>query len=151
MSIGIAGVLNSLSSHASSLGFFENVLTHEPKSAPTGPACAIFVSQIAPFKERSGLTSISVVLVLTVRLYANMLQDPQDDIDRDIVVAADALMTAYAGDFDLGDENREIDLLGISTPGVGLEAGYLTQDSTLFRVMDITVPVIINDVWTEAR
>lgn len=151
MSIGIAAVLNSLASHAGSLGMFENVLTHEPKSAPQGPACAIFVSQVVPFKERSGLTSVSVVLVVVVRLYANMLQEPQDDIDRDIVLAADALMTAYAGDFDLGDENREIDLLGMTTPGVNLEAGYLKQDSTLFRVMDITVPVIINDVWTEAR
>lgn len=153
MSIGIAAIVDAVASHARATGFFPTVMTHEPKAAPTGPTVAVFVARVVPYRERSGLASVSVVVTLTVRLYANFLQEPQDNIDRDMVLGLDALMTAYAGDIDLGDTSREIDLLGMSTGGNGVatEAGYINHDNKLFRVLDISLPVIVNDVWTEAR
>lgn len=157
MSIGIGAVVDAVASHARASGFFPNVLTHEPKAAPSGPTAAVFVESVVPYKERSGLTSVSVVVTLTVRLYANMLQEPQDNIDRDLIIAMDALLTAYAGDFDLGDTSREIDLLGMavaagtSGQGVVTKMGYISHDNKFFRVAEIQLPVIVNDVWTEAR
>lgn len=153
MSIGIAAILDAVASHAQATGFFPEVIKHEPKAAPQSGTCCVFVAKIVPFKERSGLTSVSVVVMLTVRLYSNFLQEPQDAIDRDLVIAGDGLITAYIGDLDLGDENREIDALGQSTGGVGVagDMGYINHDSKIFRVLDISLPVIVNDVWTEAR
>lgn len=157
MSIGIASVVDAVASHARATGFFPVVLTHEPKSAPQGPACCITVGTVVPFRERSGLASMSVAVTLLVRLYANMLQEPQDAIDRDLIIAADALMTAYAGDIELGGTGREVDLFGMAvtagTSGQGMNArlGYINQDNKHFRVADIQLPIIINDVWTEAR
>ena len=153
MSIGIAAILDAVASHARTTGFFPEVITHEPKSAPQSGTCCVFVSKIVPFKERSGLASVSVVVPLTVRLYSNFLQEPQDNIDRDLILAGDALITAYALDIDLGDENREVDLFGQAPGGNGLQGdmGYINHDNKIFRVLDISLPVIVNDVWTEAR
>lgn len=153
MSIGIAAVLDAVGSHARSTGFFSEVILHEPKAAPQSGTCAVFVSKIVPFRERSGLISVSVVVTLTVRLYSNFIQEPADNIDRDLVIAGDTLISAYIGDLDLGDENREVDALGQSSGGVGVagDMGYINHDNKLFRVLDISLPVIVNDVWTEAR
>lgn len=156
MTIGIASILNAVASHAKATAMFPDVLTHEPKSAPQGGTCAVFVTSVVPWRERSGLNAVSAVVTMTVRIYASMLQDPQDDIDRDLLVASDTLMTAYAGDFELGGSDREIDLLGMAATagtvnGVQIKMGYINQDNKIFRIAEIQLPVIVNDVWTEAR
>lgn len=153
MSIGIAAILDAVASHARATGFFSEVLTHEPKSAPQSGTCCVFLAKIVPYRERSGLASVSALVLFTVRLYANFLQEPQDNVDRDLVIAGDALISSYATDIDLGDENREVDLLGMASGGVGVagDMGYINHDSKIFRVLDISLPVIVNDVWTEAR
>ncbi len=152
MSLGIGAVIDAVASHARGTGFWPVVLTHEPKAAPAGPAVAVFMTSVVPYRERSGLVSVSAVVTLTVRLYASMLQEPQDNIDRDLIVASDALMTAYCGDFNLGDSSREIDLLGMApgSAGAALTMGYINQDNKLFRIAEIRLPIIVNDVWTEA-
>lgn len=149
MTIGITDLLDKIGSHAQGLGFFEQVLLHEPKSAPRAPAAAVWMRDIKPVRMRSGLDKVSILVTFSIRLYANMLQEPEDAIDRDLTLAVDALMTAYAGDFELGDGDRTIDLFGSAGTDLVAEMGYLEQDKTLFRVCVITLPVLINDVWDE--
>lgn len=151
MTIGITDLLARIGSHAQGTGMFEQVLLHEPKNAPRAPAAAIWVARVEPARVRSGLAKVSVLVTVNVRLYANMLQEPQDAIDRDLITALDVLMTAYVGDFELGDENRTIDLFGSAGTDLDAEMGYLEQNQTLFRVCVITLPVLINDVWDEVN
>ncbi len=147
----VVTVLDALTSHASALGLFEQVLSHEPKSAPTATTYCIFSDQIVPFRERSGLASVSVVELFIGRIYLDFLQQPEDSIDRDMLMALDALMTSYIGDLDFGDADVELDVLGQYTNGVLSKAGYIKHDNRIFRVIDISLPVIVNDVWTEAH
>ena len=42
-----------------------------------------------------------------------------------------------------------MDLLGQVSNGLEANAGYLTQDQRMYRVMVVTLPVIINDLWSE--
>lgn len=149
MAIGIADLLSRLGSHAQATGLFETVLLHEPKQAPRGPTAAIWVDAVEPIRMRSGLDKVSVVISFNVRLYANMLQEPQDDIDRDLVIALDTLLNAYVGEFELGNENRTIDVFASAGVRMISELGYLEHNQTMFRVAVITLPVLINDVWTE--
>ncbi|MGW5467685.1 hypothetical protein [Streptomyces chartreusis] len=149
MALGIADLLSRVASHAQATGLFDTVTTHEPKSAPSGPAAVVWVRSIEPYRGRSGLSKVSVLLTLNVRLYANMLQEPQDDIDRDLVMALDALLAAYSGEFELGDPNRTIDLLGAAGRPLAAEAGYLQHDNIQFRTFVVTLPILINDVWDE--
>lgn len=150
MTINIANVLATVQGHAQGTGYFQNVLLHEPKSAPgPGLTCVVWTDRIEPAK--SSVTSVSANLILKVRLYADMLQEPQDAIDASLILAADALYTAYCGDFELGSEARYIDVFGSEGTKMDCLFGYLEQDKSLYRFAVITLPIIINDVWTEAN
>lgn len=150
MAVNIASIMAVVQGHAQETSYFTSVLLHEPKNAPgPGLTCAIWEDRIKPVRS-SGLNSASALLVLKVRLYVNMLQEPQDAIDAGLTLAADSLYTAYVGDFDLGSEARYIDVFGSDSVEMDCVFGYLEQDKVLFRVAVITLPIIVNDVWTEA-
>lgn len=150
MSFSARTILNAMVSHAESLGVFDVVNSHEPKNAPgNGTACAIWVQSLMPYAIRSGLDATTVRAVFTVRIYMNMIQEPQDEIDINILDATDKLMEAYTGDFTLGGAVRNIDLLGAGGPGLSANAGYIEIDKRIYRAMTITVPVVVNDVWDQ--
>lgn len=147
--INVTGLVDKLVSHALTLGVFESVNTHEPKSAPGhGFTAAIWVQAIDPI-QASGLDSTSGRIEFRVRVYTNMLANPQDDIDPAVMRAVDVLMDAYSGDFDLAATVRYIDLLGAHGQPLSGRAGYIPQDGKLYRIFDITLPVIVNDVWSQ--
>lgn len=148
MSLDTKDVLDVVVSHALTLGVFERVNTHEYKSAPSkGLWCEIWAETIRP--GRSGLNVTSAILTLNVRVRSDMIQEPQDAIDPNILDAVDLLMDAYTGDFDLGGKARNIDLLAGSSAGLSANAGYINQDGKVYRHLTITLPIIINDVWNQ--
>lgn len=150
MALDITTILDAVVSHALASGQFEQVNGHEPRSAPGhGLTAAVWVQAIGPARGTSGLASTSARVGLTVRLYSLMAQEPADAIDPALVTALDVLMTAYSGDFDLGGLVRAVDLLGAYGDPLGATAGYLMQAGTEYRVMDIVLPLICNDLWDQ--
>lgn len=152
MSIDAAGLFSAITSHAVALGLFERVNGHEPKSAPgNGLSAAVWVESIGPANS-SGLTSTSAAVTFSVRIYSNFIQKPEDGIDINILHATDALMNEYSGDYELGSalNVRCVDLLGQEGTPLNARAGYQTIDDKVYRVMTITLPLIINDVWDQA-
>lgn len=151
MSLDIRGVLDAIQSHALASGFFTEVNGNEPLSPPdtSGLTCAVWVEQIGPARGGSGLASTSIRLCFYVRLYSGMHIEPADAIDPNLMDALDALMAAYSGDFTLDGRLREVDLLGQFGDPLGARAGYLLEGGTEFRVMTITLPVIVNDLWDQ--
>lgn len=145
-------IFDRLADHALASGYFDRVNQHEPKNKPgRGLTCAMWVDRIEPARGRSGLNQTSARVVVNVRVYTNMLQAPQDMIDPSVMDASDKLFEAYSGDFQLGREDRWIDLLG-ATQGHPLfsQSGYINIDNMTYRVMTITVPVIQENAWTQA-
>jgi hypothetical protein len=142
-------VLNALVSHAAGLGYFTRVNTHEPKSAPLrgGFTGAIWAQNLRP--HRSGLASTTVRVEWRFRIYTNMLADPQDAIDPALMDAACALIAEYSMNFTLDGLVRSVDLLGEAGNPLGFQAGYLPVDKALFRIIDLTLPVVINDAFTQ--
>jgi hypothetical protein len=150
MSLDGAAQMTAVADHARTTGLFEKVNGHEPKNSPgSGLTAAVWVDTIDPVALASGLAITSARVGVLVRIYTNMLQEPQDSIDPNIVAAVSILMGQYAGDFDLGGLVRNVDLLGQHGVPLRAQAGYLEQDKKLFRVMTITVPLIVNDVWNQ--
>lgn len=152
MAIQSQDLIDRIASHAMTLGLFDRVNQHEPKSAPgRGLTCAVWIDRIEPARGRSGLAATDARVVFNVRVYTNMLQNPQDAIDPQVMNAVDKLFEAYSGDFQLGDDERWIDLLG-ATQGHPLfsQSGYINIDNRVQRVMTITVPVIVENAWTQA-
>lgn len=150
MALNVSALFAAMQDHALESGLFETVNGHEPKRAPgTGLTAAVWSQSIAPSPESSGLRATTGVLVFNLRIYQNMLMNPQDAIDPAVLGAVDYLMGAYSGDFSLGGLIKNVDLLGYSGTALSAMAGYLSQDSKLYRVMTLNVPLIINDIWDQ--
>ena len=145
-------VVEPLVSHAQATGLFERVNSHQPRSAPgSGLRCAIWSQGFSPTGAASGLNTTSVTVTMNVRIYSDNYFEPQDQIDPMIMSAVDELCSAYSGDFDLGNGNWNIDLLGMYSQGLRAEAGYLVQDERVYRVMTISVPITVRDLWEQVK
>lgn len=147
-------IFDAVVSDIQASGYFDRVNTHEPKRKPGYKlTAAVWAQNMAPVPADSGLAMTSARIVFMVRLYANMLQEPQDAIDPKLLKATANIMRRYHGnfDFDLDPLVRNVDLLGEAGIPLEANAGYLQIDQTMFRVMDITVPVIVNDVWGQVK
>lgn len=150
MSLNGNAILNAVISHAMELGLFERVNGHEPRNASgSGMTCAVWIDTLRADPARSGLAVTSAHMVLRLRIYSSMLQEPADAIDPQIIDAVDVLFNVYVGDFTLGDLVFAVDVEGMAGPRLEAQAGYITQDGQQMRVMTITLPLLIGDVWTE--
>lgn len=149
-SAAVLSLFDQVKSHALRLGVFDRVNTHEPKNAPgNGLSCSIWTDTIDPLPDAGSLIATSGRVAFHVRVYSSMLQEPQDDIDPQILIAVVTLMGEYSGNFTLGGTVRNVDLLGAHGEALRAQAGYLDIDKKLHRVMVIVLPVIINDLWVQ--
>lgn len=149
MTLNITGILDAVVSHAMASGYFEQVNGHEPQNAPSlGLTAAVWVDSVQPVRA-SGLDSTTVRLTLNVRIYTSAQSDPPDAIDPALMAAVDDLCAAYVGDFTLGGLARNVDVLGAHGQPLLVRAGYVQQSGAIYRVMTITLPVIVNDLWEQ--
>ena len=72
-------------------------------------------------------------------------------IDPKVMAAVTDYMGSLSGDFLLGNVGgvRNVDLLGQTGQALDAQAGYIEIDKTVFRVMTIQIPVIINDMFVQ--
>lgn len=151
MTLGVRPILAALVSDAESLGLFERVATHEPKSAPGGGmTAALFLRDTAPVPGRSGLAVTSTRVTFDMRLYTSFLKKPEDEIDQDLLVALDLLMGRYSAGFTLGGLISAVDLLGMAGVPLSAAAGYSNLDKSIYRVAAITLPLLVDDLWGQA-
>jgi hypothetical protein len=152
MTIEVRAYTDALVSHAAETGWFSQVNSHEPKSAPKGDlSAAVWMQTLRPDQRASGLATTSAWLTFILRIYVPMLQEPQDAIDAQMIDAVDDLLRLYSADFTLDGMIREVDLLGQSGTGLSAQSGYLDIDRRKFRIIDITIPLGLNDVWDQAQ
>jgi hypothetical protein len=150
VSLNISAIMNGLVSDIATLGYFERINTHEPKNAPgNGLTAALWVQKMRCVPLTSGLAVTSAYMLFTLRIYSNILQEPLDSVDPNVIEAADAIFGKYNEDFRLGGAVMCVDVLGQHGTPLSAEAGYVNQDNKLFRVMDIQLPIVIANVWTQ--
>lgn len=141
-------LMDAIASAAGQCGWCQSFQTFEPKSAPQSDFhFAVTMMNAAP--ARSSLVATSFRFELACRIYVSMLREPQDSIDPDITAAAWDLMTMYSSGFSLGGLVREVDLLGESGEPLDLKFGYIGIDKHLYRIAEITLPVIADDVFQQ--
>ncbi len=146
----VQNLTDALTSKAAATGAFRRVNSHEPKSAPgSGLTLAVWADSIQPVAQASGLASTSGVVTYLARAYGNMLQKPEDDVDPRLMAAASVLVGAYSADFTLGGLCRNVDLLGMYGRKLGAQAGYVTIAGSMYRIMSVTVPCVLDDLWEQ--
>lgn len=148
--MNVQSIVDAIQSHALATGAFEHVNAHEPKRAPgSNLHAAVWVQEMSPCPGVSGLSLTAVRLEFNVRVYTSMLAEPQDAIDPQVMDAVDALMAAYHSDLTFDGLIHAIDVFGAYGNKIKATAGYINQDGKLFRVMTITLPVVVADVWNQ--
>lgn len=138
-------------------GWCDRVNEQEPYRKPGhGITAAVFPDYAGPTKI-SGLAATSARIVIFVRLFMALpLQRSNfpasgDIVDRRLLKATSNIMRKYHDDFDFEGTIRNVDLLGAHGQALEARFGYLEIDKTHFRVVTITVPCIVNDVWPQVR
>ena len=146
--IEIEAYTDALVSHAMETGWFDQVNEHEPKSAiGNGMTAAVWFTRLRPVPAASGLNVTTGVLEMRLRIYTSMTSEPLDQIDPRVVKATGDLLERYSGDFTLDGMIRNVDLLGEFGQALEALSGYLDVSGTKMRVVDIMVPLVINDLF----
>lgn len=149
----VTDLFDSIVSVFQRVGYFDRVNSHEPKRKPGhGITAAVWFDRMYGAPEGSGLAATSAICIYTGRIYSNMLREPQDEIDPNMMQAGAAVMRQFNGNYDFGMHPRVrcVDLLGESGVQLLMVGGYLEQSKAMYRVYDITIPVIVNDVFVQA-
>lgn len=150
MSLDALALQKALVTHAKALGIFDRVIGHDPKNSPgTGLTASVICSQISA-RPSTGLSRSSALVVFMVRIMTPLKQNPLDDIDPVMLGATDKLVNSLMGAFTLGGLVRAVDIRGMAGTPLVCNYGHVEIGGTLYRVGDVTIPLICNDVWIEA-
>jgi hypothetical protein len=143
-------IIDAIASQIMTLGVFDQVNAHDPVSPPgDGITAAVWVQKIKPVGAASGLDAASLLFVVNVRVYMLARTEPIDLVDPLMTGAVDQAMSTIADGFTLGALVRNVDLLGQYGVDFDAQYGYVTMSGSVYRAATITIPTVINDVWTE--
>lgn len=139
--------LDQLTSWLKKAGIFKEVKTVEKKTTPVaGITAALYLAGIELVGKISGLGKGTGLYTFTLRLYSNVAQDPPDQIDPELAAVIDKVFNILCGDFELDGNVRNIDILGEVSEGLKARAGHVEVGGAMYRAIDISIPLIIDDV-----
>jgi hypothetical protein len=130
--------------------FRSSVIQHEPKAAPaTTPALALWWSGIGPARGFSGLSATSARIEYRGRVYLNFKSRSEEDIDPLLMTLTSQVIGAFSSAFTLNGDVAAVDLLGGWGEPLSAVPGYVQHDGQEFRVSELVIPLIVDDVWTQ--
>lgn len=134
-------------------GYFQSVNGYEPKSSPSlnGLTAAVWAQRIIPAPLGSGLNSTTGIVLFFGRIYTNMISDPEDMIDPNMLKAASNMLRRFSADFTMDGLIKNVDLLGAHGVPLSVEFGYVQVNTTLYRAATIAIPCVVNDIWPQAE
>lgn len=151
MSFDADGILNQLISAAQASGLFDLVNGHEPASIPaSGVTAGVWLQHIGPAKDLSGLSDTAARVEYMMRLYTPGITGNLDWIEPNMTNAAAVMIGILSAEFTLGGEIFAADLLGAWGAPLAATAGWLGLAGQQTRVIDITVPFLVDAVWAQS-
>lgn len=141
MAVKTRSVMLNLQSKLEALGRFASVSIGEPSEPPNSPHAAVILSRF----ENAGTTLAKTIerRILVVRVYIKAFNDPRGDNEFLMDDIATEFMESVWGDFDLGGNVRNPEPLGVT-----VNFGYQTIANTVYRIADISLPLIVDDSAT---
>ena len=116
----------------------------EPMSAPASHLGAVLYAG-TELTEVHGTTASGLVKFI-LRFYFNAMAEPVDQTEKTLAQVSLKIMDDLAGGYDLGDASvRNIVPLNLSAP-----PGFQTIGNTMYRLADLAVDVMVNDLVTFA-
>jgi hypothetical protein len=142
-------IQKALATHVKALGGIERVQEFDPTNAPGKGITACLVAMSGDPRPPTGLAASALKLVWTVRFLMPPSQ-PLGSVDPKLMGKAGNLITRLAADLTLGGLARVIDLRGMAGTSIEVRFGWVEIGGTLYRLLDVIVPLIINDVFPES-
>lgn len=149
MAFDITTTINLVVSFLQKRGEYSFVQIGEPKSPPRGDlAASVFVSDASVV----GVTLQTTIEIheLTIRLYRNMMEEPEEDNELRISQAVTGIVSDLLGDYDLGASVRNI-AVGEYGRTISATYGYLDVGGTMYRMVDISVPLVVDGSATPVQ
>tara|TARA_Y100000310_G_scaffold272301_1_gene287186 strand:+ start:118 stop:585 length:468 start_codon:yes stop_codon:yes gene_type:complete len=149
----IRSTLVSMQSKLAAMGNVYHAQIGEPMKpfTPSGSskrvAAAVWMNDWNPTLTLA--TSVEV-FVVTVRLHVDALKFDEEQIELDLADTVNEFTTDVQQDFDLGATIRNVDIGGEMSEGMSTAWGRVTIAGEQYRVADVIVPMIVNDVATQA-
>ena len=145
MAYDIKATLDQVLTHLLASGYAGQALILEPKSPPSGAGitCALWMTSTGVVQIMAGRNTVEVHTV-NVRLYRNMLSEPQEAIELELAQAASELLADFIGEYDLGANIRNVDVAGQFGTPIGTQWGYVQISGVMFRIVDITLPLVVD-------
>ena len=147
MAFAIRTTLEAIQSHVNSSGYVSECIIGEYTSAPMPSGLGIAASVI-PMREETvmafGATTRELHTVL-LRLYRDWLSEPASSRDLPLEEAKGVILANLKGDLDLEGAAMSLDIAGMHSGGYSADWGRVEIGSTIFRVIDMTLPVIVDD------
>ena len=148
MAFDIRRTLEALHSHVASGGFVRSVQMGEPKNPPEAElSVAVFMAD-SRVVETTLVDTIEVHIAM-VRLYKKLeFTEPGESAEFELANVSAEVASSFMGEFDLDGTIRNIDVAGQYGQGLTSTWGHIEVGSTVFRVVDILVPMIVDGSTT---
>jgi len=154
MAFNIRTTLNAIASHIARTGYVNDVRIGEP----TAPPDAIDKMQAAIYMQSAQVVEVTLsntieLHIVQVRLYRRAAfgeGDDAGDVEAEMALGVSQIASNLIGEFDLGGTLRNIDVAGQYGTAILSTWGYVTLGSTVFRTVDITVPLVVDDSATQS-
>jgi len=154
MAFNITNTLNAITSHISSSGYVNDVQVGEPVSVPDAN------DRIFAAVWMTSATVAEVTLSNTIELHVSNVRlykraafgqgDDSGDVERELAIAVSQISSNLIGEYDLGESIRNIDVAGQYGGGLTATWAYVQIGQTVFRTVDLVVPLIVDDSATQA-
>ena len=149
MAFDIANTLSDLKSKFMEHGAFKAVVIGEPKAPPEDTTCALWMVSTVPVALT--LTTTVEVHVVNARVHMKALDEETERTELEMARIVSDISADILGDFDLGATVRNVDAAGQYGTAFGSQWGYADISHTLFRICDITIPLIVDDSATTTK
>jgi hypothetical protein len=154
MAFNIKATLDAISSHIARTGYVNDVRIGEPVAPPD----AVDKMHAAIYMTSAGVVSLTLsttieVHSVVVRLYRRAAFGQGDDagqVETEMALAVSQVTSNLVGEFDLGATMRNIDIAGQYGQSLSATWGYITIGNTVFRTVDLTVPLVVDESATQA-
>jgi|SRR3990167_4280412 len=127
---------------AASARFPAGVSVGAPNAPPGGMTAAVWFDGFEPSMEASGLAALSGTVTFTVRMYRPIANEPNETVEIEMSQAAFELLEDFCGDFDFGDSN----VRNFDPNRTAIRAEEAEYKGVIYSIIDITVPLLVNDV-----
>ena len=145
MAFAVKDTLDVIRSELMTTNHFSAVEIGEPKSPPADAKITVHLWMSSISVVALTLSKTIEVYVITVRVMSGMFQEPEALIETQMAEVVSRVSEELFANFSLDNKIRHIDIGGIYGVNYRADWGHADISGKLFRVADITLPLVVDD------